>query len=152
MTHIKVNDKAPAVGTAEATINAPVETVWGVLTDFENWPAWNESVSKIHVDGPLEVGMSFRWKAGGSRIRSRVEEIDPLRTLAWSGKSLGIRAIHVWRFEAHGGTTRAYTSESFDGLLAKLMAGSLTKMLKQALAQGLQALKKEAESRHAARG
>jgi hypothetical protein len=37
-------------------------------------------------------------------------------------------------------------------LLAKLMAGSLTTMLKQALAQGLQALKKEAESRQAARG
>jgi uncharacterized protein YndB with AHSA1/START domain len=150
MAHVEVNDKAPAVGTAEGTINAPVETVWKVLTDFEKWPAWNEAVSKIEVDGPVEVGMSFRWTAGGSKIRSRLEEVDPPHVLAWSGKSLGIHAVHVWRFQSEGDATRAHTSESFDGLLAKLMSGSLSKMLKQALSQGLLALKKEAESRHAA--
>src|ERR1700761_6431840 len=39
---------------AKSTINAPIETVWGVFTDFENYSKWNSYVrSGIRPDqGP----------------------------------------------------------------------------------------------------
>jgi len=46
MTHKELNKQAPVVESKEAFVNAPLEVVWSVLTDFEQWPQWNESVSK----------------------------------------------------------------------------------------------------------
>ena len=31
-------------GYAKSTINAPIEIVWGVFTDFENYSKWNSFV------------------------------------------------------------------------------------------------------------
>lgn len=148
VAHIEVNKVAPAVGLAETFIKAPIETVWGILTNFESWPSWNKSVSKIQLNGPVKVGTSFVWVAGGSKIFSRLEEVDALKRLAWSGKTLGIRAVHVWKFEKKDEGTHVHTEESFDGFIVRLFPGLMKKMLAKALDQGVTALKTEAESRH----
>ena len=108
--------RAPAIGVADAFIEAPIETVWGILSDLENWPTWNKSVSKIRVDGPIAAGTSFFWVGNGSKIVSRLEEVDPPRRIAWTGKLFGIRATHVWELEEKGQGTQVHTEESFEGL------------------------------------
>jgi uncharacterized protein YndB with AHSA1/START domain len=95
-THVLVNPEAPAIATVDVLINAPIETVWEVLSDFQNWPIWNKSVLKMQVDGPVEAGTSFEWIGDGWKIASRLEEVDPPKRIAWSGSTLGIRAVHVW--------------------------------------------------------
>jgi uncharacterized protein YndB with AHSA1/START domain len=145
---VQANKAAPAIWTTETVVDAPIETVWRVLSDFAAWPRWNPSVSSIRLDGPVGVGTSFVWVADGSRIVSRLEEVDEPRRLAWSGKILGIRAMHVWEFEPRPSGTFVHTEESFEGLLARLFPGTMRKMLEKALTQGLAALKTEAESRH----
>ncbi len=149
MPLIEIDQNAPAVGTAEAVVKAPIETVWSVLVDLPRWPIWNQSVSRMDLRGDVSVGTTFVWVAGGAKITSRIEELDAPRRIVWSGGSTGIRAIHVWEFEDVQGSTHVHTRESFDGLMVKLFRGKMRTMLSNALSQGVQALKAEAEARHA---
>lgn len=152
MTKVTINNAAPVVGHAEAVIGAPVELVWDVLSDLGGWPKWNPSVSRMNVRGRMDVGTTFEWVGGGSKITSRLEEIDRPSRIAWSGRTMGIRAVHVWEFSAVPGGTFVKTGESFDGLPARLLPGPLRKMLDKALRDGMDALKIEAESRQGDRG
>lgn len=146
MPRIEVNREAPVVESAGALINAPVETVWRILSDLENWPTWNKGVSKIGVSGPVTAGTSFQWVASGARLSSRLEEVIPLRRIAWTGRMFGIRAVHVWELEAINGETRVRTEESFEGPIARLFRCSMKKVLAKTLSRGIASLKAAAES------
>jgi len=150
MKQIAANEKAPAYARREARIDAPIQVVWSILTDFAKWPEWNESVQEMHLQGKVEAGAEFRWKSGSMKIGSRIEHIAQPFTIVWSGRTMGIRAIHSWTFTAEKNGTKARTEESFEGFLARLFAGPMRKILANALQQGLDALKKEAEKRHQA--
>ena len=77
---------------AETAIAAPLETVWDVLTGFEGWPGWNPDVTSMSLDGAVEEGAVFRWKAGRATITSRAARgLDPPRLVGWTGKTTGIR-------------------------------------------------------------
>jgi hypothetical protein len=142
-----VDEQAPVVGSGEIEIAAPPEAVWEVLTAFEAWPSWNREVKSISVEGPVAEGMVFRWRAGPGTITSTIGRVEPPRVIAWSGKTLGIRAIHYWWLEPRDGKTFIRTKESFDGLAARLFHGRLQKSLDRSLADGLRHLKAEAERR-----
>jgi len=146
MHPVDVNRHAPVLAAAQAIIRAPAERVWRILAAFESWPAWNAQVASIQLHGPVEVGTGFRWVAGGLRINSRIEVFDPPRRLAWSGTTLGIRAMHAWSFESLPGGTRVRTEESFEGLLPRLLPGLMRRQLEKALRQGLAALRDAAEA------
>jgi uncharacterized protein YndB with AHSA1/START domain len=140
-----IKEDAPVVSAAEAEIDAPIERVWEVLTALERWPAWNPDVKSVSFEGPFQEGATFRWKAGPGTITSLVEHVDPPRVVAWSGRTLGIRAFHVWRLEARNGRTFVRTEESYDGLVARLLRRPLRKTLDAALADGARYLEAEAE-------
>lgn len=151
MRSVEANRNAPAFAEDEANVNAPIETVWRVLSDFEKWPAWNESVSEMKLLGPVEENTEFHWIAGGMKIKSRIESVEIPKRIVWSGKTMGIRAIHAWELSEVGTSTKVHTEESFQGLIVRLFSGRMKKELIQALKQGLGALKKEAERRHGER-
>jgi hypothetical protein len=135
---------APVSSAAEALIAAPIERVWAVLTAVEEWPAWNPDVKSAALDGPFAEGATFRWKAGPGTITSQIEHVDAPRLVAWTGRTLGIRAVHVWRLEEQNGRTRVRSEESYDGLVARLLRGRLQKTLDTALADGVRYLQAEA--------
>jgi uncharacterized protein YndB with AHSA1/START domain len=147
MTRTKINESAPVIGRSETEIDAPVETVWDVLTAVESWPAWNPDIKSVSLEGELAEGASFRWKAGPGTITSTIREIDAPRRIAWTGKTFGINATHVYRLEDRNGRTFARTEESYEGLVARVLRRSLQKTLDKALEQGLAHLKREAERR-----
>jgi uncharacterized protein YndB with AHSA1/START domain len=136
---------SPVVSAHEIVIDAPIDRVWEVLTAIDRWPAWNPDVKWVSMDGPVENGVSFRWKAGPGTITSLVEHVERPHVVAWSGRTLSIRAVHVWRLESRDGGTLARTEESYDGLVARVLRRSLQKMLDSALADGAGYLKAEAE-------
>ncbi len=142
---MEINQTAPVTATDGTHIDAPVEMTWHILADIENWPQWNPAVSRVDLATPIVQDSEFRWKADGTTINSRMEEILPPHRLVWSGRTLGIRAVHVWKFETRDGGTYVTTEESFEGLVARLLARPLRKMLSKSLRQGLSALKAEAE-------
>jgi len=147
MKSMDVRQDATVLGSAEAMVEAPPETVWGVLTGFERWPEWNSSVSKMDFMGGLKLGSEFTWVAAGSRIRSRIEALDGPHRIVWSGRTLGIRAVHVWELEEVDGATRVCTRESFDGLPVRLFPRWMAKMLDKTLRHSVADLKREAEAR-----
>jgi hypothetical protein len=146
-TPTTINDRAPVVGASEAEIAAAPEAVWEVLTAFERWPSWNPDVKSMAVQGPVAPGSVFRWKAGPGTITSTIQRVEPPRQIAWIGRTLGIKAVHVWQLEPRDGRTFVRTEESFEGLLARLLRGSMQKTLDSSLADGLRYLKAEAERR-----
>jgi hypothetical protein len=148
MTQMQANEKAPAYAMQEAYINAPIQTVWGILADFAKWPKWNDSVKEMHFQGEVEVGKEFRWNASGMKIRSRIEELNSPLRIVWSGRTMGIRAIHSWAFAVEKNGTKVRSEESFEGLVVVLFAKQMKKALDNALDQGISALKKEAEKRN----
>jgi hypothetical protein len=63
------------------------------------WPRWNADIKEARIEGDLAPGTSFTWKAGPGTIRSAFREVDWPHVLAWTGKTMGITAIHVYRLE-----------------------------------------------------
>jgi hypothetical protein len=136
---------APVLSSADLEIDAPIQVVWEVLTAIDRWPAWNPDVKAASLHGTLATGSTFRWKAGPATISSTLEHVEPPTLIAWSGKTLGIRAIHVWRLEQRNGATLVRTEESYEGLVARVFRRSLQKTLHKALADGVRHLKAAAE-------
>jgi uncharacterized protein YndB with AHSA1/START domain len=142
-----IDEGAPVVSASEIEIRAAPDIVWDVLTDFEGWPRWNPDVKTMSLDGPVSEGSKFRWKAGPGRITSTIQRVEPPQLIAWTGRTLGIRAIHFWWLEPRGATTFVRTAESYGGIVARLLRRSLQKVLDRALESGLRHLKVEVERR-----
>ncbi len=140
-----INERAPIVGTSEIEIAAAPEAVWEVLTAFERWPSWNRDVKSMSMQGGVATGSIFRWKAGPGTVTSTLRRVEPPRLIAWTGKTLGIKAIHFWYLEPRDGKTFVRTEESYEGLAAHLFRGPIQKTLDRALADGLRYLKVEVE-------
>jgi hypothetical protein len=113
-----INDQAPLVGASEIEIAADAEAVWEVLTAFERRPSWNREVKSMTMQGDVAPGLVFRWKAGPGTITSTIQRVERPRLIAWTGKTLGIKAIHFWHVELrNGSTSRMSTSWAHDDVL-----------------------------------
>jgi hypothetical protein len=146
---MEIDRNAPAVSHAEIEVAASPESVWAVLTDIGEWPSWNPEVKQASLSGPFAPGVQFRWKAGPGTITSTLESVEPPKVIAWTGKTVGIKAIHVYQLEPRGETTIVKSDESWDGLIVRLFRGPMTKTLQKSTESGLRYLKTEAERRAA---
>jgi hypothetical protein len=63
---------------------------------------------------------------------------------------MGIKAVHMFRFQANDGGTPARSEEAWEGLLASLLKGYRRKTLDKGIRSVLSHLKTEAERRAAA--
>jgi hypothetical protein len=146
---VDVDGSAPAVASGSIEIEAAPEVVWDVLTTIGDWPSWNPDVRTAALDGDLAPGTTFRWKAGPGTITSTIQELDPPHRITWTGRTVGIKAIHVYRLEAGATGTSVVSEESWAGLPVRLLRGFLRKQLQRSTDTGLQHLKREAERRSA---
>jgi len=144
-----INHEAPATAEGELQIAADPQTVFSVISAVDQWPSWNPDVRSVHLEGPVEPGTVFRWKAGPSRLTSTLQVVDPPREIAWTGTTMGIKAVHVFRFEARDGGTRANSEESWEGLVPRLSKGYSRRILATGIRNVLAALQVEAERRAA---
>lgn len=104
-------------------IDAPPSVVWGVLTDFAAYPAWND---QTRIEGTAAVGERLRVAPGPGAgrmptFRPVVLRADPGRELRWRGH-LFVRGLYdgVHRFaieDLGDGRARLTQSETFSGLL-----------------------------------
>jgi hypothetical protein len=86
----------------------------------------------------------FRWKAGPSSLTSTLQVVDPPREIAWTGTTMGIRAV-----QASDVGTLARSEESWEGLLPRLLKGYSRRTLDKGIQSVLEHLKTEAERRAA---
>ena len=106
-----IDRNAPATAEGEIQIAAPPEAVWAVIADLSGWPTWNSDVRSMTFQDPLEPGSTFRWKSGSASLVSTLRVVDPPREIGWTGVTMGIKAVHVFRFEPNDGGTLARSAE-----------------------------------------
>ena len=146
---MEINRNAPATADGELRIDADPETVFEVISGIDRWPSWNPDVKSVRVEGPVQPGTVFRWKAGPSSLTSTLRVVDPPREIAWTGTTMGIKAVHVFRFQASDGGTLARSEESWEGVLPSLLKGYSRRTLDKGIRGVLAHLKTEAERRTA---
>jgi hypothetical protein len=149
---MEINRSAPAAAAGETQIDADPQTVFSVIAAIDEWPSWNEDVKSAKLEGPLQPGTVFRWKSGPTSLVSTLQVVDPPNEIAWTGKAMTIRAVHVFRFEPKDGGTLARSEESWDGVIATLLKGYSRKTLDKGIKDDLSHLKTEAERRATADG
>src|SRR4029453_4123822 len=143
---MEINRNAPATAEGELRIDADPQTVFSVISDIDRWPSWNANVKSVELQGPVQPGTGFRWKSGSSTLTSTLQVVDPPNEIAWTGTTMGIKAVHVFRFQASEGGTLAL-QESWEGLIASLLKGYSRKTLDKGIRSILSHLKTEAERR-----
>ena len=146
---MEINRTAPATAEGELRIDADPQTVFSVISAIDQWPSWNPNVKSVTLQGPVQPGTVFRWKSGPSTLISTLQVLDPPNEIAWTGTTMGIKAVHLFRFQASNGGTLARSEESWEGLLARLLKGYSRKTLDKEIRSVLSHLKTEAERRAA---
>lgn len=111
------------------TINAPAETIWGLLTDAAGYPAWNSTITKI--EGRIAAGEKVTVHAKASPGRAfplRVSTFEAPARMVWTGGMplglfTGTRVFTV--APARGGGVMFSMTEGFAGLMAGLITRSI---------------------------
>jgi len=138
----------------EIVIAATPQAVWGVLTDFDSYPAWNHFIQsasgRVQERERLKV---FLQPPGGRGItfRPRVLAAEPGRQLRWLGH-LGIPGLfdgeHIFEIEPlNPGAVRLTQRERFAGLLLPLLWRGLDRDTRRGFESMNRALKERAEGR-----
>lgn len=142
---MEIDDRAPMVARKEIIVAATVEKLWAMQADINHWPEWQPGVTSAHLDGDVAIGSVFRWKGGGLNITSILQIVEPPHRIGWTGKAIGIDAVHIWTFEPHGDGTRVTSEESWSGWLTRILKLFDPHMLEKSVDTSLQVLKTTAE-------
>lgn len=111
----------------EILIQASPQKVWEVLTDFEQYSAWNHFIKSIK--GPAQVGQTITVRieppqASGMTMKPTVLVFEDGREFRWQG-NLGIKGLfdgeHVFELlEQANNSTLLVHKEGFSGILVPL--------------------------------
>ncbi len=142
---ILTNTQAPVYQAQSMHIQATPQKVWEILSNIPQWPAWLSTVSKAQLNGPMQPGTTFDWKTSSGTIHSTLHTVSPSSHLGWTGKILGIAAVHNWTLREANGGTEVTVSESMEGFLVRLFKRMFTGILQKDMAQSLQLLKQACE-------
>jgi hypothetical protein len=149
--NMHINKSAPVTATATIPIVADPELIWDLLADINRWPQWNTDIKSASLPGPVAPDEVFRWRAGPAKLVSTIQTAERPVEIGWTGRTMGMNAVHVWRLEHHGETTIVHTQESWEGLPARLLPRTMRKSLQKTLDAWLGALKNTAEARGTSR-
>jgi uncharacterized protein YndB with AHSA1/START domain len=131
---------------------APAAALWRHWSDMEAWPAWNDGIEAIEVDGPFQVGTTFTMTPpGDDPIPMRLVEIVPgeLFTDEMDGGEFVVRTAH--RLEPTGdGRTRIVYRTEITGPAADQIGPELGAAITADFPEVLAALAGLAEAAHGA--
>lgn len=142
-----IDREAPVQAQAELLIDASPDQAWALLTNIAEWSRWNPGVNRVTVHGSLEPGTRFSWRSGRLPIESKLEVVEDERRIVWTGRTLGMDAVHTWDFEPQGEGVLVRTAESLDGTLARWFKGQLQSTLDRTLNESLRLLASECKRR-----
>ena len=112
--------------SSSVEINAPLEKVWTLVDNLEEWPQWMPSIKKIArvSEGPLTVGSQLSVTAKVSRLTVNllmtITEFVPERSVVMQGKALGTNLTRFYTLEPVNGKTKVTVGGEVSGLLAWL--------------------------------
>lgn len=134
---------------ASIIIDASIENVWKVLTDFPNLKNWSSSF--IGLQGNFgkngEIEIQFKTPMGLQKMKRQVFHFEEGKAFGWTGVfMLGMKDCHLHTLEAISAKQTKFTqTDYFSGGASFLLKGILHKQLKKSYDVFNQELKKEVE-------
>ena len=144
---MNIDYNAPLIAKKDILISASLEKVWSEITKIDRWFEWQPDVTSSKLNGELAVGVLFYWKAKGLNITSTIQVLEPMQSIGWTGKSLGMQAIHIWTFEARNEGIYVKTEESLSGWFPRVLKLFDPHFLEKSLLNSLQVLKAHTEKK-----
>jgi hypothetical protein len=135
--------------SARVTINAPAETIWGLLTDAAGYPDWDPGM--IRLEGTVAPGEKITAYTKVSPDRAfpvTVSHFVPNQAMTWSsGMPLGLfKGERTFTLTPQAdGTVDFFVREQFTGLLMPLIGRTIPD-LSQSFTDFAEGLKAKAES------
>ena len=111
--------------TDALTIAAPIDVVWELTTDVENWPSLTPTITSVELldPGPLAVGSRARIAQPRQPAGVwTVTRLDPRAAFAWERRGPGIRMVGSHLLEPVAGGTRNTLVLDVEGPLGTLLA------------------------------
>jgi hypothetical protein len=135
----------------EIDIAAAPERVWQVLTDFENYPAWNPFITK--VEGKAKVGervkIHIKMPNRALTLQCTVLELAPVQKMRWKWCIFWDRIYcgeHSVQIEPQGeGRVHIDHREVFNGILLPFFKKQIDTQTRQGFESMDQSLKAHAE-------
>ncbi len=56
------------------SVQAPVDTVWQLISEPEDWPVWWPGVEKVEL---LQAGDEMEWGACGASLEQQLPSVSP---------------------------------------------------------------------------
>jgi hypothetical protein len=133
-------------------INAPIEKVWAVLTDFPRYKEWNTFIPLIEGQPIRDSKLKIQITPPGKKAMTFTPVITQLqkeRLLQWCGV-LGMaglfKGIHSFELERLSDTrTRLIHYEVFTGILVPFVFGSIGEATRQGFRMMNEAINQQAE-------
>jgi uncharacterized membrane protein len=120
--------------SASTTVSAPIETVWGVVSDPEQTLSFMSGITRWEVESEEPTGLGARYRmlmrVGSAEVGGLVEvvEWDPPGDMAWTSVT-GIDQRGRWRLRsAPGGRTRVELRLAY-GVAGSGLAGWLAERI-----------------------
>ena len=138
---------------ARTKVSAPVQTVFGYVSDFTKhgeWAGHGLQVTK-DSDGPVAIGSTFSTVAkqfGTQREHSTVTELEPGGVFGWDSKgALGTVHHRFTMAAADGGTTLTKSAEFLDrSFLAKVTSWKISRDVPAGLEADVEKIRARLES------
>lgn len=110
----------------ETLIDAPVATVWRLLTDAAAFPTWNSTVTSI--EGTIAAGQQLRIRVPVSErtFSPKVVTFEPESRMVWAdGQAPFFVGRRTFELTATGSGVAFSMTETFRGIMVPLAARSL---------------------------
>ncbi len=141
-----------AVYSDEVTIDAPVELVWQILLDFENYEKWNTFCPRA-INESLELGspidMMVDLGEGLSHMVEYIAHVEPYECIAWATANRPedpVHAVRSQRLKRLADDRCSYISvDEFDGPGRAAMMAQFAKAVETGFNRCAYGLKKHAE-------
>jgi hypothetical protein len=113
---------------AAATIEAPPETIWAILTDAPAYAEWDSGVER--VEGRIAPGEKIKVVSEANPGRAfpvKVTAFEPARAMTWSGGiPLGLfKGVRTFALTPDGAATRFTMREEYSGPMLGLIWRSM---------------------------
>jgi uncharacterized protein YndB with AHSA1/START domain len=113
------------------TIDAPIQMVWGLLTDTSGYTIWNPAI--VSLEGTIAPGETISLVSTVNPKRTfklKVTEMTaPHRMVCSSGMPLGLfSGVRTYALTEQGGVTEFQMTEEYSGALADLITRSIPDM------------------------
>jgi uncharacterized protein YndB with AHSA1/START domain len=87
----------------EVEIDAPVETVWKVMTNPDHWPQWFPGVDSVSNVTSTSEGGSFEWTKEGRTGYGTIVNVEPMKRLEIMTQMGDDKDAHVFKLRPSGG-------------------------------------------------